>query len=529
MKRPDVVFDWSEQFDKDDTVETAPKPKPKLKKQKAKSKEGEPPAKKPVPGNEKPRPKIDQRPPEGPVALPKPVRRTEGAADTTAERRPQPRQESYEDVRERLPAEVRDQVDRLLDRLGGRWHLERRQFLFSWLVRRERHELSTATVEIDHKLTLRRKEQPPAAPDTISQRVLDAVREAPPRDVPARLSEIASALTERDEVRIRIESPGETTEITIAAQTTAREAVPHHEPSRLHPSEALEEPVELPLDQPIVVRADHPPVPEERFAKEIAGVEGEKPPEQSTLLTEEEQTLARALRVADQLPERAWDKVMADGTEPVVTEADIDELIAEIYAAEGILTSPTDQELSEGVVPPEAVESQTSTRSASEGSEPIEVSQVLHEVLDLLAAHSDTLEKLPPMAGGAPGGGAKERPRSPEVVVANRPTVARPDRRDVFMPVSMAGENIAVWERGWTESRDVPSEQLKRSARKLIRLLARRYGIRMTPKLEAYLLQIALRPSETAGGLIFSLAANRESLVRTLQVIWLNYGRGAAW
>lgn len=65
---------------------------------------------------------------------------------------------------------------------------------------------------------------------------------------------------------------------------------------------------------------------------------------------------------------------------------------------------------------------------------------------------------------------------------------------------------------------------MRRKARKLVRILARRYGLMLTPELAAYLLEIILRPQERGGQRVWGLNLNRDELIRTLTTLWLQYG-----
>jgi hypothetical protein len=69
-----------------------------------------------------------------------------------------------------------------------------------------------------------------------------------------------------------------------------------------------------------------------------------------------------------------------------------------------------------------------------------------------------------------------------------------------------------------------PGHGLKRRARKLVRLLARRYRLRLTPELEAYLIEIVLRPKSFGGRRHYGLGLNHDALIGVLQVLWLNFG-----
>lgn len=396
----------------------------------------------------------------------------------------------------RLPAEVQRFIEaRISDRTG--WHLERRRRLFTWLVRRETRVINDTEVEIDHRLAVRRTEQ---AYDTeeLDRHIERALCNDQEEDAAAELAQAARMLPEGDEVRIKDDVDDDPCEFILRREGVERVPAPQPVQTESPIADAPEPAGDSDPDSAGETVADVRPdeieydLPREPLANDPVEAGPDIPP-----VTAESPSvdLAELPEVAD-----AW-------YEDAVTEAWQDD------ARDSVEEHPD----------PAAPD-----RESAVGKEPVPgEAPPLDEALEALADQADKLEDLPPVAGGSPElDDERRRRRRTEVVVENRPWTGTPETRPhrrVFLPLSERGEQVAVWESGWTESRAVPGDRLKRSARKLIRLLARRYRIRMTPELEAYLLEIALRPTARGNQRIFSLGANRENLVRTIQVIWLNY------
>lgn len=373
---------------------------------------------------------------------------------------------------DRLPAPARRIIEHFLRQSGTTLHVERRRLLFNRLIHQETVDTDTHEVHVERTLAVVRKEPPPDLRNVIrhSLRAASGPGERPSEH---HWQALQSTLPPRDELRLRwTSSDGEPHQVFISPekiQLDDEDATP--------PAEA-----DIPLTEPsgeIPVEGDPTPVVEQNEAEP-----NETLPEWVAAVVEE-----------------IWEQEERD-TPQETPKATVEET-AEIPA-----------------------------EAAAPSVEKAEVPEApsLERVLEVLAEHIHTLTDLPPMAGGSPELDAvpEPAPRSPRrgPVIHNRPRYYQPPPDElVFMPVSHTGERLAVWEGHWQETREVPSSRLRRNARKLVRLLARRYGIPMTPELEVYLLKIALQPHQVGGRTVHSLGLNREALIGTLQVIWLNYGR----
>lgn len=518
MRKPDLFSEWKGLLEPDEPPKenrsgkkNAPAPGSPVKKETAEA--------------EKPADRKDN--PERLHVLPDKTRNIEAVREfmkrverSEGHERPLPRQRvEFDEALKRLPEEIQRYIKSRVDDRAD-WHLERRRRLFTWLVRRETRPVGDTVVEIDHRFSLRRSE-PVHDTQDIDQHIEAALTKSGDENPEEDLYRATRTLPDGDEVRVRAESDGQTVIFILRSEGIERVSPDETKPVQKDaptatqpeadstPSGTVEVPIER-LDESFEVDIEDFEVPGTMERMDTAGSQEDGPRETVESVTISPETTTE--------PERAMTE---DSTAeiPELPEGWFEETLDEVWneelndAQDGPDGRPVDSIDSQGTPP---------AYEAPADSKPV------NEILQALADHADKLEDLPPVAGGSPelDEEPRRRRRRTEVVVKNAPrrdtSANRPDRR-IFLPLSAAGEQVAVWERGWTESRAVPGDRLKRSARKLIRLLARRYGIRMTPELEAYLLEIALRPSVRGGTRIFSLAANRDDLVRTIQVIWLNY------
>lgn len=524
-----------------------------------------------------PAPKTEPKEPGSPGRVERPPSRPPGEReDSTADRREavplpeQPERVDLQDILDRLPLKTRRRLERFLKNRSGTWQLERPRRLFARLVHTEEISAGARIVKVEHRLRLHRQEEHTAIDDLAPHLPgADELDLATPR-LWKRLAKLAQTLPEHDEVRMSWQEAGRDHTATVrrGELTITRRGDDDQE-------EAVAWPTSRVLDERVV---EVPPGrPSERELPIPERTSGEAPPDSE---------LVEPDTAPESVPTAEFQKlvaVMRESAGSAVPEAEmtwVAERIAEVWEESSEVVPPPDND--SGETPPEP-RRQPSLPSASIGdgkprapedgppmaSEPpfpdepeplspdgperpaatelpepevAEIAETLDSVLNLIAEHAHYLEELPPMAGGSPeldqptghrsarttrpNRSAGPPPRPPRTVVVNNRPVHRShiSGDEIFLPVSRAGEAVAVWERGWTESRNVPGTRLTRSARKLIRLLARRYGIRLTPELEAYLLEIALHPHAARGQTVYSLGHNREALVRTLAVIWLNYG-----
>lgn len=146
----------------------------------------------------------------------------------------------------------------------------------------------------------------------------------------------------------------------------------------------------------------------------------------------------------------------------------------------------------------------------------------IEQIIEDLAAAAPELSDLPKIGGGAPverrepkRAQPKPMPRA-EPIENHEPPQIKPSKRSIEARFSRTVE--------WAPVERRPDAKMKRKARKLLRVLARRYGLKLTPDLEAYLLEILLRPRVIGDRKVYGLSANLDILTQVMQEIWLHYG-----
>ena len=223
--------------------------------------------------------------------------------------------------------------------------------------------------------------------------------------------------------------------------------------------------------------------------------------------------------------------------EPVVAEepaAEADEVeaepelplpepaVAEVEPAAAAQELPNDQELEAiidqelAVVEPEPVRDVEVPLAAEAEPQPPEppLADILAELEEALPEISD----LPPAAGGAPASARRRRSEDtePPPLAEPRPVQIRPERRSVERRFAGFPE--------WEPAARPPDSRMRRKARKLVRVLARRYRLRLTPEIEAYLMEILLRPKVVGGRKVYGLGLHVDLLTQVLDTLWLHYG-----
>lgn len=386
------------------------------------------------------------------------------------------------EVANRLPAETRRRVLESLQHYDGEWHLERRRYLYNRLVR-ERVLESAGRVVVEQRFALRR-DNPPPTPEALDETVAQAVL-ALERDTPeSALDRVQAALPPEDELVVTIDPPPD---------------APAEAPRRLR---VTAEGVSL-------LAVEGPPI---ASGVEPSAGDSSEPPDSPAI---------------SPAPESAPELELGGGPVelPPQEDAAVEEAVRAVWEEPDEPRSPEIPSTSQSE--PAEVPETPPAPAAESAPQPTPLESALAELAD----HLDELVSpdLPQAAGGS-GEVPDERRRRrhpPRMTTAKHsPSRATVDLDPLLaIKPSREGERrVYAREREWSEPRQVPDRRLRRKARKLVRILARRYGIRLTPELEAYLLEIMLRPDTVRGRRVYGLGLHRETLLRTLAVLQVNFG-----
>ncbi len=152
------------------------------------------------------------------------------------------------------------------------------------------------------------------------------------------------------------------------------------------------------------------------------------------------------------------------------------------------------------------------------------ISVELTSLAESLAEATEELAEIPPLRGGAAAEERRVRKLDPET--PPRAKQAETARKQPAPKQSSRQPEFGLYQRNerYLKSEQPPTPTMRRKARKLARVLARRFGLVLTPELAAYLLEIVLRPKAQGEHRIWGLNLNREELIKTLTVLWLQYG-----
>ncbi|MDP9212042.1 MAG: hypothetical protein M3N59_02085, partial [bacterium] len=82
---------------------------------------------------------------------------------------------------------------------------------------------------------------------------------------------------------------------------------------------------------------------------------------------------------------------------------------------------------------------------------------------------------------------------------------------------------VLTYERGGEAPRWVPDRAFRLKARKLIRRLAFRHGLKLSTEMETFLLQILLRPRIMNGRAVHGMTVNLDVLIRTVEGLREHY------
>lgn len=219
------------------------------------------------------------------------------------------------------------------------------------------------------------------------------------------------------------------------------------------------------------------------------------------------------------------ERAQRDGTLPTIPEIDAlfrelsDEVIPESETPGDTLDDWRDLDPEIDISPTDNRDNESLPRDAAPPS--TSASEQLTNLAETLAEATEELVEIPPMQGGAASEERRPRRPQPEVVPKPQPLRQEPPRRE-----SSRRPELGIYQRNerYLKIEKPPTVSMRRKARKLVRILARRYGLMLTPELAAYLLEIILRPQERGGQRVWGLNLNRDELIRTLTTLWLQYG-----
>jgi hypothetical protein len=393
-----------------------------------------------------------------------------------------------------VPEELRYKFLQALADYPGEWSLERGTLLFMRLVREETVETEVGPVVVRERLALRRDHPPVPLTTTEINEIAEAV--AKPAETSDKVRDhIAKRLPDRDRIEVII--PDQAPEVIKPPESPGPEM-----------TEATRRPEQ---GEPTVPTSDaeaDAPKPDS-VLKEIpleAGAEGELvPPLQGNV----------------ELPSAA------ESLPPALPATEFEEIVESVYEEESPLPGETDLTTpgtglpkSEAVSEPDASSEQSSVAT--------QLGRLIEQVTEAL----DEANPLPPIAGGSPEWDEvqqrRRRPNDEEALESPAPKRLNSDRQEsVIRPSRVAETRLLEWEQQYRTPEQRPDARMRRKARKLVRVLARRFGLRLTPETEALLLEIVLAPRIVGGRKVYGLGLNREELLGTIRELWLRYPAAA--
>lgn len=405
--------------------------------------------------------------------------------------RPERRREELAKALADVPEDIRYRFLKLLTEQDGEWMFERSRFLYLRLVREQTVDTEAGPVVVRERINLRR-EHPP--------RLLDP--------------EAAHALAEETAME--------------DSSSSARRIIAERLPQR--------DQIEVILPDHVTVTIDPPENPTEVFEDRSApGMRsGEVQPIDAA--DENERTIPHEDEVTEPVatPQVEGPRAAAP-PEPEVPELKDDEVMAtiqEIYDADD---EPTEPAASEAPIKTDVVsgtsagDAPTSERPAPQLVELAELDHALQEVVEAL----DEANPLPVISGASPEWDQLRRrhrhhDEDESSEVSERPAHSRLQRIERVKSASPYAETrILDWERSHRTPEQKPDARMKRKARKLVKVLARRYGLRLTPDTEAMLLEIVLAPRIIGGRKVYGLSLNREELLGAIHELWLHFPEAA--
>lgn len=399
-----------------------------------------------------------------------------------------PRRVPVAEVTATLPEAVRFRVEQALARHGGEWFLEKGRYLYTRLARTEVIKDNGHEVAVTERLALRRDE-PPRLPEParLEEIVKQVVQE------PDRAEEFVSGLAGVDEIELRVQTTEGDRIIRIAP-----EPEPKPEPQRAErpeSPEAVPDPPEASTAE-VTPEVPKPDAPEPEPAESTEAAVEPEPPQV------EIEEVAELVREVREEPEEAAGPGASEEAGPEPTPKP------------GPEPEPKDRD--------SGLPAGTEVEPAA--SEEMPLAEVIETIKE--AADARSLEELPIIAGGSHELDEQPRRRRRRDEDEYEP-VPLPRRKRKPAPSKDYERRLMEWERHYRSPEKKPDAKLKRQARKLIRALARRYGIRLTPETEAQLLGIMLAPRLIDGRKVYGLFVNIEEVRRVLETLWLHYPAAA--
>ena len=450
----------------------------------------------------------------------------------------------------KLPPELRYRFEAAISQDGGDWSFERGQFLYMYVVRTETLQTEAGAITIRERLTLRRDRPLKVLTARQRRQLAESLADPEPSDdespqepvrqtsdtdrievtagdggvmlfeVPATVDSPRSepsTLSRFKRVRADLTSPTEAgMETSSPIEELSGTSTKHHDTS----SPELTEPAEIPPAEPEQAsdRAFPRLTVEELEMLITTAYRGEAETLTEDSASSNDENLARNETSTPAVPTAEF--TGPDAAEPSPgTPVDRPVPHEEIEPASEAATEPP----TSGVAVP-----------ASEAEQPTNGEGFDRLMMEVVTALDETTP-LPRIAGGSPELDRLKQPSRPRHPRPEEP----PDRRDqpprqpasitesVIRPSRVGEGRLIEWERRHRNPEDPPDRELRRKARKLARLLARRYGLRLTPEMEVKLMEAILRPRIVNGHEVYGLGLNREHVLDIIRTLWLYYPAAA--
>ncbi len=385
-------------------------------------------------------------------------------------------EEAYEAVRD------------VLERSGGQWHLERGRHLLHRLVSETTVEEAepSAVRGVSVKLATRRESEP-VAPRELVERVTAACEEpAATGESIERIAAAVEALPDEDDLSVTVRTT-DNGEVRVEVNPDAVRAVTEREGEKV----VLDERARPHRPASVTEVGSSVPSAVEDIRDDV--VEAGPPAPAASSESAPEPAPVPGGEVVGEIP----DDLEAIEDEPLPPEprTPLGKAIGRIEVAWWETEVPPvaggSPELDETTEAPDEWERQPESARHPELSE--EERRELDEQLDRQREERETEETL------------LEGPPLP------KPPQDRPKRRTHRRPV-----RVITYERGGEAPRWVPDREFRQKARKLIRRLAFRYGLKLSTEMETFLLQILLRPRLVNGRLVHGMTVNLDVLIRTV-------------
>lgn len=439
--------------------------------------------------------------------------------------------EELTEVLAKLPAELRFRFEQAVAAAGGRWSFERGRYLYRRLVREEAVTTAAGPILVRERFTARRDDPPRPLREFERQQLVEQVL-ADPTDRKGMVAEVRDRLGGLDAV-----------EVVVADMVVLEVTAPRERPRRT--AGAADRPPAGdvltdsyparnggPPQKPVLPRREVPP----RALPPSEAVPDN--PDQPDSTTADQAQSNDTVEPDQAIPDR--DPAESTTTAPELPDAELERLVEEIYQEPtpeppGHRTEqPTSAIPAEAPSPGSGSVPEPTEAAPTEPAEPQPDPETADPAPDLGTVLAEVMEELdsqvtlPPMAGGSPElDRSPRRRRRPDEDGAAAPRRRPPQREPRIRPSRRSETALLEWERRHRTPEDRPDFRMRYKARKLVRVLARRYGIRLTPDTEAKLLEIVLRPRLVGGRKVYGLGLNRETLLATIRELWLHFPAAA--